>query len=547
MSLLPGGHGFEGKRRLIPDPIHFCLCMTVALIGWATFRIDAGRPHSSDPVGRARELFSSLLQVMEHGWFKGFSNDLLLAFSFQMSLIILTGSALAHLPITRRVLNRLAEFALRGPRPRLSSAWVVATVAVISGFLSWGFSLILSSALVVAIIQRSREKMRDSAQGADRFRLNFPLLAAAGYMGLLVWGGGVSSSVLLLANEKEALGFRGSPEAPAAVAKAHEPLSLQRFQEWISLLKNDKQAAGLVGEETWLENFVVEGKAEYLRLPIQRTLFHRVNIVSAAIMLVLVPLAFVGLALVHGTKNTENPPLALYDIKPFIEQVNESEGIPSQIVTLLFAASGVALVGLLVASRAWEKPNGGFEVVILLSLCLGLILVRKPMAYQKLFQEAGQEVAPILLQFPLYWGMYGILAMNDRMLVGDLANQAVRFMAWASGVVSVLGGLTPSGQFILDTYLTSCAVHLAVPSGGGQWFIQAPVSFAAAMEQQAIVDPARVALAIAYGNQTANMIQPFWVIPVVAFTSANAKSVLFYSAHLFIVALVIYGGCLLLA
>ena len=60
-----------------------------------------------------------------------------------------------------------------------------------------------------------------------------------------------------------------------------------------------------------------------------------------------------------------------------------------------------------------------------------------------------------------------------------------------------------------------------VPSGGGQWAVQAPIVIPAAQELGA--DISRVAMAVAWGDAWTNLIQPFWALPVLGYRRLKSK------------------------
>jgi short-chain fatty acids transporter len=60
------------------------------------------------------------------------------------------------------------------------------------------------------------------------------------------------------------------------------------------------------------------------------------------------------------------------------------------------------------------------------------------------------------------------------------------------------------------------------------------------------VDPAMTAMATAMGEQTANMIQPFWALPLLAIARLGLKDIMGYCAIALIIGLVLFGGSLLI-
>ena len=168
------------------------------------------------------------------------------------------------------------------------------------------------------------------------------------------------------------------------------------------------------------------------------------------------------------------------------------------------------------------------DVVNWTFLCAGLLLARSPVHYVRLVTRAGSTLGPILLQYPFYAGIMGLMAGTG--LVTVVSDFFVSFSTtttlpfWAF----VAGGL----------------VNFFVPSGGGQWAVQGPVFVAAA--QALDVPIAQVVMGVAYGDQWSNLIQPFWTIPLLAIAGLPLRSVLGYCFVTFAVTGVLFGGGLLL-
>ena len=74
------------------------------------------------------------------------------------------------------------------------------------------------------------------------------------------------------------------------------------------------------------------------------------------------------------------------------------------------------------------------------------------------------------------------------------------------------------------SFVSAGVVNLFVPSGGGQWAVQAPVMIPAAQELGA--DIPRVAMAVAWGDAWTNLLQPFWALPVLAIAGLKAKDIM---------------------
>jgi short-chain fatty acids transporter len=85
-------------------------------------------------------------------------------------------------------------------------------------------------------------------------------------------------------------------------------------------------------------------------------------------------------------------------------------------------------------------------------------------------------------------------------------------------------------------------VNFLVPSGGGQWVVQSPVILELANALH--VDRAPLVLAFAYGDQTTNLLQPFWALPLLSISGLRAKDIMGYTMLALVVELAIVVPCL---
>ena len=122
--------------------------------------------------------------------------------------------------------------------------------------------------------------------------------------------------------------------------------------------------------------------------------------------------------------------------------------------------------------------------------------------------EAVKGVGGILIQFPFYAGIMGMMVGS-----GLAAGLTDLFVSGANA--TVLPALA---------FLSAGLVNVLVPSGGGQWAVQGPIIMPAAEALGA--DAARVALAVAWGDAWTNMIQPFWALPALAVAGLSARDIM---------------------
>ncbi|MDA0975652.1 MAG: TIGR00366 family protein, partial [Planctomycetota bacterium] len=205
--------------RWIPDPFVLAIGLTLltAILALALPGTFAGR----DPDGPSK---ASLL--LDAWWNGGLWK--LLSFSMQMALVLVTGYALAASPPVRRAIDALADL----PRSAGSGAALVALVAVVTGLLNWGLALVVGALLARAV-----------GRGLERRGLpcHYPLLAAAGYTGLLVWHGGFSGSAPL----KMTTAAAAAEILPASIVAEHAADGIPLSQTLLSPM-NLFVAIGLV-------------------------------------------------------------------------------------------------------------------------------------------------------------------------------------------------------------------------------------------------------------------------------------------------------------
>ena len=80
--------------------------------------------------------------------------------------------------------------------------------------------------------------------------------------------------------------------------------------------------------------------------------------------------------------------------------------------------------------------------------------------------------------------------------------------------------------FPMLSFLAAGIVNFFVPSGGGQWAVQGPIMMPAGAEMG--IEAGRTAMAIAWGDQWTNMIQPFWALPALGIAKLSARDIMGY-------------------
>ncbi len=155
-------------------------------------------------------------------------------------------------------------------------------------------------------------------------------------------------------------------------------------------------------------------------------------------------------------------------------------------------------------------------------LGLALVLHGNFRSFLNAVEEAIRGASGILIQFPLYFGIMGI--MRDSGMVIQISDFFVSIA-------------TPT-TLPLFTFFSGGLVNIFVPSGGGQWAIQGPVVIESALKLG--VPLPKAIMALAYGDQITNMLQPFWALPLLGITKLKAKEILPYTIMLMVIGTVVY-------
>jgi short-chain fatty acids transporter len=357
------------------------------------------------------------------------------------------------------------------PKTPAGAIAFVSAISSVACWLNWGFGLIVGALIAKEVARKLR--------GVD-----YRLLIASAYSGFVVWHAGISGSV------------------PLSMATAGDALT--------------KATNGIVTEPVALEN----------------TIF---NIYSLGIALgVIVALVIVN-ALMHpkgGDVFCVDPSL----LEECCTECNKIAQTPAQklessrVLTWIISVLGLSALAIKLFVR-----GGGLDLnsVIMLFLFIGLLAHKTPIGYVNAFTCAASGAAGILLQFPFYAGIMGIITgtgASGMSLAGEISDAFI--------------SISNKTTFPLLTFLSAAIVNVFVPSGGGQWAVQAPIMFPAGA--QLGVDPAVTGMAIAWGDAWTNLIQPFWAIPALAIAKLNAKDIMgFCLIDLLVTGVVICLGFLL--
>jgi short-chain fatty acids transporter len=191
-------------------------------------------------------------------------------------------------------------------------------------------------------------------------------------------------------------------------------------------------------------------------------------------------------------------------------------------------------LGLLALAYVLLQARGGsfaatLDSVNLIAIGLGLLLHPSPASLGKAAEEASRPLHGVILQFPLYAGIYGII--KDTGLAESLTHA---FLA-----------VSTRGSYPLVVFGYSAVLNYLVPSGGAKWAMEAPYVLGAAKELG--VPATSVAMAYAYGDMATNLIQPFWAIPLLGVARLEFRDILGYELLCLTVYTVLVSAALVLA
>ena len=355
------------------------------------------------------------------------------------------------------------------PKRPVTAIALVSFISALACWINWGFGLIIGVIFAKSIARKLK--------GVD-----YRLLIASAYSGFVVWHGGISGSVPL------ALATPGKALSDATMGVVTEPIAISNtILAWPNLLISGLCIIALV-----IVNSLMHPKGKDV-VEVDAALLTDEE--EAAVRL-------------------QTPADRLDHCRP---------------ISWLTAIMGLAYFCIKMARGGSLDLNS----VIMLFLFLGILLHKDPVSYVNSLTKATKGCAGIIIQFPFYAGIMGIMtgtASSGISLAGEISNWCV--------------AVSNEHTFPILTFLSAGLVNIFVPSGGGQWAVQAPIMMPAGAALG--VSPAITGMAIAWGDAWTNLIQPFWALPALAIAKLGAKDIMgFCVINLFVTGIIIAGGLLL--
>jgi short-chain fatty acids transporter len=447
-------------EKWLPDAFGFVLVGTFVVL---LFGLVTGEPLLKRPDDPAATKGYGLID----GWGLGFWS--LITFTLQMAMIIIGGYAVATSGPIARLITRLARI----PKSPRTAVAFVAAVAMLASYLNWAFSLIFAAIL-------AREVARNVPKA------DYRALGAMAFLGLgTVWAQGLSGSA--------ALQVASASSSPAPVQE---------------VIKAGGHASGLI--------------------PLTDTIFTWQAIVATLIVYA------VGVAMAWfiapGEGNARTAEDIGIELKPLIGRGSAYNGKQSQdgekrrpgdwlehspLFSLLVVALGAIYLVRYFEGKSFFNALD-LNTVNLILFLLAMLLHWRPWRMARAVRDGAPAAAGVLLQFPLYGGIFGMIAYTG---------VSARIAGWL---------VQASNQFLFPPLVAiySFILGVFVPSGGSKWVIEAPYVLQAANELK--VDAGWMVVVYDLGEASANLLQPFWMLPTLAILGLKARDIMGYTFTMFL-------------
>ena len=425
-------------QRFLPDAFVFCIILTIVVF------IAAMPVAGMNPIEVA------------NAWGSGVWG--LLAFSMQMALVLVLGSALANAPAIKKLIVKLAGV----PKKPVGAVAFVTVISAICCFINWGFGLIIGALLAKEVAKKIKG-------------LDYRLIIAAAYSGFVIWHAGISGSI---------------------------PLGMTALN-----------ADGVVDNTAGAVTEIV---------PTSQTIFSAWNLIM--VLAVVVVVAFVNAKMHPDPKDVVSiDPKLVEDAPDNTEVKARKDQTPAEkLENSMVLSYIVVVIGAIYLIYYFVNAGSilnalSLNIVNLIFLILGIAFHKTPISYVRAITESAESAGGIILQFPFYAGIQGMMVT-----VGSNG------VSLASAISTAFVNISTPRTFPVLCYLAAGIVNFFVPSGGGQWAVQGPIMMPAGLELG--VTPAVTAMGIAWGDAWTNMLQPFWALPALGIAGLGARDIMGYCA-----------------
>lgn len=339
-----------------------------------------------------------------------------------------------------------------------SAIIIVTVISIIASWINWGFGLVIGALFAKELAKRVKS-------------VDYRLLIASAYSGFLVWHGGISGSI------------------PLSIATDKHP-----FESKMGIISTSETIFSTYNIAIVLALFII--------LP----LLNRFMMPSKDKTITVDP------AILDDATSTHAASIEKESITPATRLEN------SFIVSLIIGILGLIFISYYIITHGFQL---NLNIVNFTFLFLGILCHWTPKRFLDAVANAVKGAAGIIIQFPFYAGIMGMMTASGLAAV------------MSEAFVSISNDFT----FYCFAFLSGGLVNFFVPSGGGQWAVQAPIMLDAAQSMGASLS--KTAMAIAWGDAWTNMIQPFWALPALAIAGLKAKDIMGFCVIILIVSGVI--------
>ena len=250
-------------------------------------------------------------------------------------------------------------------------------------------------------------------------------------------------------------------------------------------------------------------------IPLSQTIFLWRSVVTTAILIaVSVTIAYLSAPSAENARTAED-----YKIPP-APSPDESGRATTPGEWLEYSPVLTVLVAGLLVSYLVEifrsSPNGALAALDLstynlIFLVTGLLLHWRPVRFLRSVAESIPSTGGVLIQFPFYAMILGMIAgtgLNDK-------------------IAHLFSSVTSHNTFALAVAAYSAILGIFIPSGGSKWVIEAPYVLRAAIENR--VHLGWVVQIYNASEALPNLINPFWMLPLLGILKLRARDLVGYS------------------
>ena len=387
-------------------------------------------------------------------WGKGFWA--LISLMGQFSFTIMVAYVCASAPIVARGLDRLASCC--NPEKPWQAVLMMVLFSLVTAWINWAITIVVSAMLAPYLAKHNP-------------KTDYRILVASAYVGVAtMWHSGISASGALI---------MATPD-----------------------------------------NFLIKAGVVSELITVDRTIFSAYNFILIAIAATICTAVMVLLT----PRPDQAKPLTREEASELIQVTHVAEPVNPTFSQRMnwwpgwnLICGSACLIWIVLSFAKQGLAAWTIDMYNLSFLALALFLTWRPLVFLAGCKKGVTGAWGILLQFPLYGGIFGLVSYTNlghflSNVFVDVASQStyLPIVYWYSGLLSYF-----------------------VPSGGSKWAIEAPYLIPAAKTFG--ISPAVVTLVYGWGDMLTHLLQPFWAIALLDITKTSFGQIAGFCALLFVV------------